>query len=172
MKRSRISASCMTLQTQSYSAVNLQNPLLQYSRTRVIKQMVGGLSVKYGKRMPRTRANKFDMTAQQLNRPINEIAATLIHEMCHQYASINKMLGCSRSGQYHNKLFKRIAKTHGLKVECVDKIGWSHTELTDTTAIMIADFVKDNPPTVIYCLPVMRGQTVKTSSTRKYICPI
>lgn len=116
--------------------------------------------------------HELNMTAQQLNRPINEIAATLIHEMCHQYASINKMQDCSRSGQYHNKLFKKIAETHGLKVECVDKIGWSHTELTDTTAAMIADFVKDNPPTVIYRLPVMKGQIVKTSSTRKYLCPI
>ena len=116
--------------------------------------------------------HELNMTAQQLNRPIGEIAATLIHEMCHQFASINKMQDCSRSGTYHNKLFKKIAETHGLKVSCLPQIGWSHTELTDETAAMIADYVKDNPPTVIYRLPVMRGQTVKTSSTRKYVCPI
>ena len=29
-----------------------------------------------------------------------------------------------------------------------------------------------NPPTVIYRLPVIKGQTVKTTSTRKYKCPI
>lgn len=116
--------------------------------------------------------NELNMTAQQLNRPIGEIAATLIHEMCHQFASINKMQDCSRSGTYHNKLFKKIAETHGLKVSCLPQIGWSHTELTDETAAMIADYVKDNPPTVIYRLPVMRGQTVKTSSTRKYVCPV
>ena len=116
--------------------------------------------------------HELNMTAQQLNRPINEIAATLIHEMCHQYASVNNLQDCSRSGTYHNKLFKKIAETHGLNVECVPQIGWSYTTLTDETAAMIADYVKDNPATVIYRLPVVKGQTVKTSSTRKYVCPI
>ena len=116
--------------------------------------------------------HELNMTAQQLNRPIGEIAATLIHEMCHQFAGVNNMQDCSRSGTYHNKLFKKIAETHGLKVECVPQIGWSHTELTEETAAMINVFVAENPATVIYRLPVVKGQTVKTSSTRKYICPI
>ena len=116
--------------------------------------------------------HELNMTAQQLNRPIGEIAATLIHEMCHQFASVNNMQDCARSGQYHNKLFKKIAETHGLKVACMPQIGWSHTELTDETAAMINAFVAENPATVIYRLPVMKGQVVKTSSTRKYVCPI
>lgn len=116
--------------------------------------------------------HELNMTAQQLNRPIEQIAATLIHEMCHQFAGVNNMQDCSRSGTYHNKLFKKIAETHGLKVECVPQIGWSHTELTEETAAMINEFVAENPATVIYRLPVVKGQTVKTSSTRKYVCPI
>lgn len=115
--------------------------------------------------------HEINMTAHQLRRPIGEIAATLIHEMCHQFASANNMQDCSRSGQYHNKLFKKIAETHGLKVECLPQLGWSHTELTEETAAMINEFVADNPATIIYRLPVIKGQTVKTSSTRKYICP-
>ena len=74
--------------------------------------------------------HELNMTAQQLNRPINEIAATMIHEMCHQYASVHNMQDTSRAGNYHNKLFKRIAENHGLTVERVQTIGWSHTELT------------------------------------------
>lgn len=31
--------------------------------------------------------NELNITAQQLNRPIGLIAATLMHEMCHQYAA-------------------------------------------------------------------------------------
>lgn len=116
--------------------------------------------------------HELNMTAQQLNRPIGQIAATLIHEMCHQFAGVNNMQDCSRSGTYHNKLFKKIAETHGLKVECVPQIGWSHTELTEETAAMINEFFAENPATVIYRLPVVKGQTVKTSSTRKYVCPI
>lgn len=116
--------------------------------------------------------HELNMTAQQLNRPINEIAATLIHEMCHQYAQTNNMQDTSRAGNYHNKLFKQIAEKHGLHVECVATIGWSHTTLTDDTAAIIAEFVKDNPDSVIYRMPVFKGQSVKTSSTRKYICPV
>lgn len=116
--------------------------------------------------------HELNMTAQQLNRSINEIAATLIHEMCHQYAQANNMQDTSRAGNYHNKLYKQIAEKHGLHVECVATIGWSHTTLTDDTAAIIAEFVKDNPDTVIYRMPVFKGQSVKTSSTRKYICPV
>lgn len=115
--------------------------------------------------------HELNMTAQQLNRPINQIAATMIHEMCHQYASVHNMQDTSRAGNYHNKLYKKIAETHGLTVECMQTYGWAHTELTDETAVLIAEFVKDNPDSIIYRLPVMKGQCVKTSSTRKYICP-
>lgn len=116
--------------------------------------------------------HELNMTAQQLHRPIGEIAATLIHEMCHQYATAHEMKDTSRSGNYHNKLFKKIAEAHGLKVECVAKIGWSHTTLTDKTAAMITDFAAANPPTVIYRIPVMKCQITKNTSTRKYICPV
>ena len=116
--------------------------------------------------------HELNMTAQQLNRPINEVAATLIHEMCHQYATIHEMKDASRSGNYHNKLFKKIAETHGLNVECVPKIGWSHTTLTDETAAKIAAFTAENPPTVIYRLPIMKSQITKNTSTRKYVCPV
>lgn len=116
--------------------------------------------------------HELNMTAQQLNRPIGEIAATLIHEMCHQYATIHEMKDTSRSGNYHNKLFKKIAETHGLNVECVPKIGWSHTTLTDETAAKIAAFMAENPPTVIYRLPIMKSQITKNTSTRKYVCPV
>jgi len=115
--------------------------------------------------------HELNMTAQTLNRPIGDIAATMIHEMCHQYASVNNIQDCYRSGSYHNKLFKKIAETHGLTVECLPTIGWSQTSLTKETAVLIEEFVKDNPDNVIYRLPVVKGSTVKTSSTRKYVCP-
>ena len=115
-------------------------------------------------------SHELNMTAQQLNRPIREIAATMIHEMCHLYAAMNNLQDTSRSGNYHNKLFKKIAEQHGLKVECVKTIGWSHTELTPGTDVLITSFIEHNPETVIYRQPVFKGQTVKTSSTRKYVC--
>lgn len=116
--------------------------------------------------------HELNITAQFLNHPINQIAATLIHEMCHQYATINNIQDTSRSHIYHNKLFKKIAEIHGLKVEFVKTIGWSHTELTEDSEKLIAAFVSENPESIIYRAPVIKGGTVKTSSTRKYVCPV
>ena len=99
------------------------------------------------------------MTAQQLHRPIGEIAATMIHEMCHQYASVHEMQDTSRGGNYHNKLFKKIAETHGLTVACAPQIGWSVTALTDDTAAKIAEFTAAKPFEIIFTLPVYQTQS-------------
>ena len=117
-------------------------------------------------------AHEINISAQFLNRPVKDIAATMLHEMCHQYAKLNGIQDCSRSGAYHNKLFKRIAETHGLTVECVKAIGWSHTELTEESAQLVAAFVADNPESIIYRVVIEKGSRVSTSSTRKYVCPI
>ena len=117
------------------------------------------------------QAYELNITAQYLNRSIGEIAGTLIHEMCHLYAVVHNIQDTSRSGTYHNKMFKKIAESHGLTVECVRTIGWSKTSLTAETAALIDGFVKEFPDELIYREPAARGQTVKTSSTRKYVCP-
>ena len=114
--------------------------------------------------------NEINITAQYLNRPIKQVAATLLHEMCHQWAQANNLQDCSRSGNYHNKIFKRIAESHGLNVECVKTLGYSYTELNATSELLIDKFVLDNPLTIIYRLPVFKGQNVKSTSTRKYVC--
>ena len=114
--------------------------------------------------------NEINLSAQFLNRPIKQVAATLLHEMCHQWAQANNLQDCSRSGNYHNKIFKRIAESHGLNVECVKTLGYSHTELNATSEMLIDKFVLDNPLTIIYRLPVFKGQNVKSTSTRKYVC--
>lgn len=114
--------------------------------------------------------NEINLSAQFLNRPIRQIAATLLHEMCHQWAQANNLQDCSRSGSYHNKIFKRIAETHGLTVEFVKTLGYAHTELNATSETIIEKYVSDNPPAIIYRLPVFKGQSVKSTSTRKYVC--
>lgn len=93
--------------------------------------------------------HELNMCAQYLNRPIEEIASTMIHEMCHQFAGAHNLQDTSRSCIYHNKLFKAIAESHGLNVVKVDKIGWSMTSLTSETAELIKQFAKDNDESVI-----------------------
>lgn len=116
-------------------------------------------------------AYELNMTAQTLNRPIEEIAATLIHEMCHLYAAQNNIQDTSRGCTYHNKLFKKIAESHGLNVSCFGNIGWSVTSLTSDSKELLSAFFEEFPADLIYRSPIEKGQTVKTSSTRKYICP-
>lgn len=115
--------------------------------------------------------HELNITAQQLNRPAIDIAETMLHEMCHEYATVHNLQDCSRAGTYHNKLYRKIAENHGLNVKLLGNSGWADTSLTETTAQLLNEFIKSNPDKTIYRLPVVKGQT-KSSSTRKYICPV
>lgn len=117
-------------------------------------------------------AHELNISAQFLNRPMLDICETMLHEMCHLYASQNALKDCSRSGTYHNKLFKQIAESHGLNCECVKTIGWSATSLTDVSKEILQAFLGKNKEVLIYRSPKVNGVKIKSSSTRKYICPI
>lgn len=116
-------------------------------------------------------AHEINITAQQLNRGMDGIAATMIHEQCHLYAHMHNMQDCSRGGTYHNKLFAKIAGDHGLVVKQVKTYGWSYTELTEASKALIAKWVKDNPSNMLYRLPCFASVKGRSSSTRKYECP-
>ena len=117
-----------------------------------------------------TGATELNVSAQFLNRPFADIAETMLHEMVHQYAYRNQMQDCSRGGSYHNKLYAKLAREHGLEVEKADKTGWSETRLTVISREIIDEFATEHK--FIYRLPEKKGTKVRSSSTRKYICPI
>ena len=77
---------------------------------------------------------EINIAAGTLDRPIENITATLLHEMCHQYnAEVLHVQDCSGSSKaYHNKAFKAAAEARGLIVSRSDKYGWSHTEPGDS----------------------------------------
>lgn len=114
---------------------------------------------------------ELNISAQGLNRSTEDIAETLLHEMCHQYATLHEVQDTSRSGKYHNKLFKSIAEKHGLACMRVEQTGWSATVLTTETKNLIKPFIEENQFCFIYRLPVQRGQALRMTSTRKYVCP-
>ena len=127
--------------------------------------------------------HEINIGAGTLSRPIEEVVATLLHEMIHYYNYENGVQDCSRGNTYHNKRFKEVAESHGLIVEHSDKDGWSHTSPTEE----LIDFVINNDLTDILLnrneftgfqiggtgthSGTYGGTTPKTSSTRKYICP-
>lgn len=78
--------------------------------------------------------------AGTLDRDIEEVVATLMHEMCHMYNDIIlNVQDCSGSSKmYHNKAFARAAESHGLIVTHT-RYGWSHTEPSDCLLGWILD---------------------------------
>lgn len=127
--------------------------------------------------------HEINIGAGTLSRPIENIAATLLHEMVHYYNFENGIKDVSRGNTYHNRRFKEAAEARGLLVTHSDTYGWSHTEPGEE----LLDFVLDNGLTDIllnrneqmgYRITGtgthsgnMGGYIPKSSSTRKYLCP-
>lgn len=127
--------------------------------------------------------HEINIGAGTLARPIEEVVATLLHEMVHYYNYENGVQDCSRGNTYHNKRFKDAAERRGLLISHSDKYGWSHTQPSED----LLDFVINNDLTDILLnrneftsfqiggtgthSGNLGGATPKTSSTRKYVCP-
>jgi len=75
---------------------------------------------------------EINIGAGTLDRPIELIATTLLHEMTHQFNAINNQPDVSRNGTYHNKQFKKVAEAHGLVVSQSLLYGWNVTEPADS----------------------------------------
>lgn len=82
---------------------------------------------------------EINLSANFLDRSIEDISATLLHEMCHQFAYLNDVKDYCRSGYYHNKEFAQIAMAHGLDVARVENKGFAHTQLNESAKTIIAD---------------------------------
>ena len=124
---------------------------------------------------------EINLSAENLNRPPENVLATLVHEMVHLYCMENNIADTSKNGRYHNKHFKEQAEKRDLHIEYRQYIGYSHTEPTD---LFIATLEKHNlmhnisferggftfqPPTGGNDNGGVNGKP--KSSTRKYKCP-
>ncbi|MGN0706936.1 MAG: SprT-like domain-containing protein [Faecalibacterium sp.] len=128
--------------------------------------------------------HEINIGAGTLARPIEEVCATLLHEMCHYYNYVNGIKDCSRGGTYHNQRFKESAESHGLIVQHHEKYGWTITSPAES----LLDFVLENGLTdILINRNELSGFQIggtgthsgapapttisKPSSTRKYRCP-
>ena len=71
--------------------------------------------------------HEINIGAGTLSRPIEEVAATLLHEMVHYYNHVKGVQDCSRGNTYHNRKFRDAATAHGLIVDHHEKYGWTIT---------------------------------------------
>ena len=76
---------------------------------------------------------ELNIGADYLDRAIENIVATLIHEGCHLYAMQNGIKDTSNRGVYHNKRFKALAEDRGLIIEKHSRYGWTITTPSEAT---------------------------------------
>lgn len=72
-------------------------------------------------------AVEINIGAGTLDRPIENVTATLLHEMVHYYCYLSNIKDTSRGGAYHNKRFKAEAEARGLIIDYDSRIGYSIT---------------------------------------------
>ena len=83
--------------------------------------------------------HELNLGAETLNRPIENVVATIMHEMVHLYNIANGVQDCSRGGTYHNKRFRDEAERRGLNVSHHPTYGWTITEPADELMEYILD---------------------------------
>ena len=139
--------------------------------------------------------HEINISAEHLDRPIENIMATLQHEMVHYYCEVNDIADTSQFGRYHNKKFKSEAEARGLIITRADGIGWSVTTPSENFIKVLKEHNIEKPldinrdGLILDILgklgkggmdgvagngntggPVIKPKYPK-QSTRKYICP-
>lgn len=110
------------------------------------------------------------ITAENLNRPVNSIVGTLLHEMVHLHNALNEIKDTSNNFVYHNKRFKQEAEDRGLVITHSKTIGWSVTTLKPETEVLIQKF-NINEEVFSYYRKSFTLGSAKKVILNKYQCP-
>ena len=131
-----------------------------------------------------TSRYELNIGAGTLDRPIENVVSTLLHEMVHIYNLQHDIQDCSRGNTYHNKRFKEKAESVGLVIEYDKRIGWSVTSPSESLIEYICtqgweDILMNRQESIR--IRTGGGKATdgdsegapskKPSSTRKYQCP-
>lgn len=132
---------------------------------------------------------EINIASGTLDRPLENILASLVHEMVHMYCDtvLHEKDVSGSSGTYHNKIYRREAEAHGLIVSRSEKYGYSHTEPADRLLQFVLDhdelreieMCRSNPTMVSISIGTHTGNSSGinpigkvTTHHRKYICPV
>ena len=85
------------------------------------------------------RRHELNIGAGTLTRPIENIVATMLHEMVHLYNLQRGVQDCSRGGTYHNTKFRDEATKRDLLIEHHKTYGWTLTTPTDNLIMWCLD---------------------------------
>lgn len=117
---------------------------------------------------------EINLCAEYLDRPMNEVCATMLHEMVHLYNLLHGIEDTSNNGYYHNKRFKDTAEAHGLHIEKDKKYGWTVTSLTPEAEAWLKDTLGDesiNASRLPEASGVKGGGSKSKNRSIKYVCP-
>ncbi|MCM1234795.1 MAG: SprT-like domain-containing protein [Ruminococcus flavefaciens] len=130
--------------------------------------------------------HELNLGAETLDRPIEHVVATMLHEMVHLYNIAHDVQDCSRGGAYHNRKFRDEAERRGLVIGHHERYGWTVTEPSEALIGYIIEQgwteVSMNRGGNTWAPPrsggakagesgAGAGETTKKSSTRKLVCP-
>lgn len=120
---------------------------------------------------------EINIGAEYLNRPTENTAATLLHEMVHLYCRENDINETCQKGRYHNKTFKAIAEERDLEIDYRYDIGYSLTTPTEALCEKLknAGIELVNPfANLARVTKVKAVSTVKATREKNhaYVCPI
>lgn len=169
---------------EDFFSGELEEPIITIQST---KGAYGHVTISKVWKSENGQRHELNIGADTMNRPIENIVATMLHEMVHLYNLQHEIKDTSRSYTYHNKKFKTKAESVGLIIEHNDKIGWSITspseELIDYIISKDWEEISLNrglgfsprpdgaPKTGGKDGEDEDGEPKKKSSTRKLVCP-
>ena len=139
-----------------------------------------------------SKRHELNIATRTLHRPIENVTATLLHEMVHLWNMQQGVQDCSRNNIYHNQHFRDEAEKRDLHIEKHPTAGWTLTEPTPALCDFIieqgwAELNMHNSREQIALGTAPGGKEPggteggegedgekpkkKPSSTRKYVCP-
>jgi hypothetical protein len=111
------------------------------------------------------RLHEINIAADHLNRTVDAIAETVIHEMTHLKNYILQRPDCTRT-QYHNKVFKKQAELFGLKVSKMRNRGYALTALDEKAQAIVdkykSEVLKGANPFIIHRVSEVRIPKIST----------
>lgn len=168
---------------QQYFSGELEEPIITIQST---KGAYGHVTVSKTWRKKDEWRHELNLGAETLDRPIEDVVSTILHEMVHLYNLAHEVQDCSRGNTYHNRKFRDEAERRGLHIEHHERYGWTITSPTEG----LLEFIIAQGWNEVHMnrgggwrLPPSSGGKAgnggaagaedrpKKSSTRKYVCP-
>jgi hypothetical protein len=114
---------------------------------------------------------EINIGAEFINRPMDQTAATLCHEMVHLYCLVNGIQDTCQKGRYHNKTFKNEAEARDLHIDYDRAIGYSITSPTEAFTEKLKASGFDMTIRFARITPTKKASSER-EKPHKYVCPV